>query len=98
MRAVTDWEVEKTGRGVALIRCFPKTGRTHQIRVHLSEMGYPILGDYQYCRRFRTAYKPERLLLHAAEVSFPHPTMQRQCKISSPFPNDFAKAVLELFS
>lgn len=96
MRAITEWEIEKAGNAVSLVKCFPKTGRTHQLRVHLNEMGHPILGDFQYCRQFDALYKPERLLLHAQAISFPHPKNKRLLTITSPFPKDFLKAIREL--
>lgn len=96
LRAVTDWEVDKSGRQAALIRCFPKSGRTHQLRVHLSEMGHPILGDFQYCRRFISTYQPARCLLHAAVLSFPHPITHKTTTITSLIPEDFSAACKEL--
>lgn len=95
--AITDWEIKRKGKGVALINCYPKTGRTHQIRVHLSEMGNPILGDFQYGKRFLCVYKPARCLLHAAKVSFIHPTTGKAIEVSSPIPADFAEAIEKLF-
>lgn len=72
----------------------PKTGRTHQIRVHLSEMGLPILGDDLYGDRSsdRAVLAP-RLMLHAAELVFPHPITARETSIKSPVPEDFAKCL-----
>lgn len=96
MRAITDWEVEQIGNHVSLIKCFPKTGRTHQLRVHLSEMGHPILGDFQYCKSFSSPFRPDRLLLHAHSISFPHLKQQRILIITSPLPDDFLKAKKEL--
>lgn len=98
LRAVTEWEIEKSGKHAALLRCSPKTGRTHQLRVHLSEMGHPILGDFQYCRTFTSPYQPARCLLHAASLSFPHPITQTAMTLTSPIPEDFSEASKELFS
>ena len=57
--------------GFAVVECRPITGRTHQIRVHLAELGHPVAGDRLYGgRRFAGATRP---LLHAAMLSFPHP-------------------------
>lgn len=95
VHAVTSWEVVKNGNGAALLRCFPKTGRTHQLRVHLSEMGCPILGDFQYGRRFHCSYKPLRYLLHAAEISFEHP-QGNLLRVQAPLPNDFLNAMEKL--
>lgn len=87
--AATAWEIDKVGDGAALILCHPETGRTHQIRVHLSEMGYPILGDHQYCRRFTCPYQVPRLMLHAAEIQFIFPTNNKLLQVRAPLPPDF---------
>lgn len=97
LHAITEWQVEKTGAGASLIRCLPKTGRTHQLRVHLSEMGLPILGDHQYCRHFKHPYRPARVLLHALEVSFEHPVLKTQVKIKAPPAEDFKRAYKAIF-
>lgn len=75
--AHTDWQVlERFANGSALIQCRIHTGRTHQIRVHLSQLGSPIWGDKTY--GFRPVAKdrkvPEQFLLHARELELPHPT------------------------
>ena len=67
--AETGWELGSSlGNHAALLRCFPRTGRTHQIRVHLAEMGHPILIDRQYASRFRSAIVASRPLLHASRL------------------------------
>ena len=71
--AKTAWKLQKKGNHASLLLCYPETGRTHQIRVHMSGMGHPILGDYQYGRQFACTYMPSRCLLHAWEISFEHP-------------------------
>lgn len=94
--ACTEWRCKKKGGGIALLVCFPKTGRTHQIRVHLSEMGHPILGDYHYCRFFRSPYRPLRPLLHAQAVGFVHPRTGEKIKIEAPLPKDFLEYMEKL--
>jgi RluA family pseudouridine synthase len=94
--AVTAWEVLEKGSQAALIRCFPMTGRTHQIRVHMSEMGYPILGDKQYGRTVRCHYLAPRCLLHAYELSFVHPSTQQKMHLQAPIPQDFKEAMEQL--
>lgn len=89
LQAKTAWRLEKAGKKASLLVCTPETGRTHQIRVHLSSIGHPILGDYQYGRSFLCPYRPERLMLHAAEISFTHPFTDRIIKVSASLPNDF---------
>ncbi|SCA63108.1 Pseudouridine synthase [Chlamydiales bacterium SCGC AG-110-M15] len=65
--AITYWEKVKEGSDWTLLRCYPQTGRTHQIRVHLSQLAYPILGDMQYGRQ-QALRGLERHLLHAASL------------------------------
>ncbi|WOO42762.1 RluA family pseudouridine synthase [Rubellicoccus peritrichatus] len=77
--AHTDWSVEQRFNGrYTLIRCRIHTGRTHQIRVHLSDMGFPIWGDrvYGYKKRSDEKRPPERFLLHAEHLIIPHPVKE----------------------
>jgi RluA family pseudouridine synthase len=94
--ALTSWEVLKKGREVSLLRCYPKTGRTHQIRVHLSELGHPILGDTQYGKKVKSKYNARRCFLHAYELSFLHPQTLQRCDFKAPVPSDFQEAVTTL--
>lgn len=96
-QAITTWQCERKGSQSALVRCSPKTGRTHQIRVHLSSMGHPILGDFHYAKKFRCSYQAPRCMLHAWTLSFPHPTETKAIKIHAPLPDDFKKAIEQLF-
>lgn len=91
--AETAWQRLESGRGAALLSCYPKTGRTHQIRVHLKELGHPILGDTQYCRRFSCAYRPRSLLLHAERLSLVHPGTNALLDIQAPIPAHFEEAI-----
>ncbi len=73
-----------------LVRCTLETGRTHQIRIHLSEMGHPIVGERVYIRDFRGPTIPApRVMLHAAELGFVHPKTERPVKWQEPPPADF---------
>lgn len=92
LSAETEWEIEQEGKNAALVLCHPITGRTHQIRVHLSEMGHPILGDYQYGREFKCAYRPSRCLLHAWKIALDHPATEKKIEIEAPLPQDFQQA------
>ncbi len=67
--AVTFYKVVKRYHGVSLVHLFPKTGRTHQLRVHMSHKGHPILGDEKYGRKGSFP----RLALHAQGIGFRHP-------------------------
>ena len=77
------------GKEASLLRCQPITGRTHQLRVHLSELGHPILGDFQYGKHFTCRLKPKRQLLHAYILRFTHPILQKVIEIKAPLPQDF---------
>jgi RluA family pseudouridine synthase len=81
-------------RGVWL-KAIPKTGRTHQIRVHLFEYGLPILGDDLYGPAVNAA---PRLMLHAVELSFLHPITRREISVKSEPPADFRKCLKQLAS
>lgn len=69
--AVTDWRVVRRGDGETRLRLFPKTGRSHQLRVHMREIGHPILGDPFYASGEARAHP--RLMLHAESLRFRHP-------------------------
>jgi tRNA pseudouridine32 synthase/23S rRNA pseudouridine746 synthase len=68
----TEWRVEGRENGITRMRLHPLTGRTHQLRVHMMELGHPILGDpfYSVGEAFAAA---DRLQLHAEELGFNHP-------------------------
>lgn len=70
LSALTKWEKVETGQNTALLLCLPFTGRTHQIRVHLAEMGHPILMDRQYAKTFRSQLFLQRTMLHAYRLIF----------------------------
>ncbi|MDB5492017.1 MAG: yabO [Micavibrio sp.] len=70
--AQTDWEVIEREGNATRVRLFPRTGRTHQLRVHMLSLGHPILGDRFYAEGEALAAAP-RLQLHAAELRFRHP-------------------------
>jgi len=89
-RAVTHFEVLARARGFTLARVVLETGRTHQIRVHFSALGYPVAGDVQYGRPPR----PEglrRQFLHSARLEFPHPEDGRAVNCVSPLPAELAE-------
>ncbi len=97
-RARTEWKVERraAASATALLRCTPLTGRTHQIRVHLSESGHPILGDDLYGERFMCRYTPPRCLLHALEMTLRHPHTKEMLCLQAPIPDDMLRAMQDL--
>jgi RluA family pseudouridine synthase len=94
--AVTHWKCLKRGKRASLLVCEPYTGRTHQLRVHLSGLGHPILGDTQYSKRFQCTFIPQRNLLHAYRVAFKHPHTKEEVKVVAPIPLDIKEALKEL--
>ena len=86
--ACTHVAVEKHLAGATIIRCRLDTGRTHQIRIHLSEAGHPLLGDKRYARRHIDTPPAPRLMLHAATLAFVHPVEQTKMRYSEPMPQD----------
>lgn len=88
--------LERQGK-FARIQARPLTGRTHQIRVHLSEAGLPILGDLHYGgRRACGSHVIPRVMLHAVSLTFPHPLHQNLIIIQSPVPKDFVQCLESL--
>jgi 23S rRNA pseudouridine1911/1915/1917 synthase len=83
--AITEYEVISSREGWSLVACMPRTGRTHQIRVHLTHLGHPIAGDPLYGRRDQF----ERHLLHAWKLGFTHPSTGQLLACTAPLPEDF---------
>ena len=100
--AVSRYEVLRSCRSVSLVQLFPKTGRTHQLRVHLAALNHPIIGDDLYgSRRMENTLPPEirhfpRQALHAQAIEFRHPQDHTMVTIQAPYPADFAGLLLEL--
>ena len=99
--AITQWRVIKRFRGFSLLEVIPKTGRTHQIRAHLSSQGHPIVGDPQYCRgkwieRIRDPQARERIralkrqALHSERLGLVHPRSGEFMEFNAPLPEDMA--------
>jgi 23S rRNA pseudouridine1911/1915/1917 synthase len=78
---------------VSLLRVEPKTGRTHQIRVHLAALGHPCLGDPVYCKGAQALVPVpfERQALHALALSFEHPRSMTRLRFVAPLPDDFSQ-------
>ena len=92
--AITHVEPIQRFVGATLVACRLETGRTHQIRIHLSESGHPIVGEAVYVRKFQgQLIKAPRLMLHAKELGFVHPRTNEMVVFEQEPPEDF-KAVL----
>lgn len=88
--AVTAYEVMKHFKKYTLMKLQLETGRTHQIRVHLSYLGYPIVGDMLYGRK-ENQFKFHGQLLHAKQLAFFHPIRNIKMEFDSDVPADFQK-------
>jgi 23S rRNA pseudouridine1911/1915/1917 synthase len=83
--------------GATLIECRLETGRTHQIRIHLSEEGHPLVGETVYIRQWSGELIPApRLMLHAQALGFLHPSDERLLEFRDPPPQDFAATLARL--
>lgn len=83
--AKTDYKVLAYKDGYSLVEVYPKTGRTHQIRVHFSYIGHPLYSDFLY----GSEILGERTRLHCHKLSFLHPETGEKCTFVAPAPNDF---------
>ena len=81
----------RAGDVFTLLEVEPKTGRTHQIRVHLASLGHPIVGDKLYGGKV-----VPRLFLHATYLEFKHPIKKSKVKFTSPLPRDLEKILAKL--
>jgi RluA family pseudouridine synthase len=95
--AVTEFTRLLVGKGATCVLLKPKTGRTHQLRVHMAHLGHPIVGDYQYADRFQCSVRPERCLLHAWRLTFVHPVDGQMRTWEAPLPQDMHDAITQLF-
>ncbi len=91
-------------KNCSLVECYPETGRSHQLRVHLDHSGLPIVGDKRYGHRNRKAIEDELLqlasvhhLLHAKTLKFIPYRRQKPVTVEAPLPENFAK-FLEIIS
>ena len=98
-RAVTHYRVVERFAGVAtLVSCWLETGRTHQIRIHLAELGHPVVGDavYRPKEQPRCKAKFHRQALHAQTLGFVHPMTKEPVRVEAPLPSDLEALVLDL--
>jgi len=91
--AITHWHLEdRVGYWGALVEVRPETGRHHQIRIHMAEMGHPLIGDVRYGDR-KDPIVVGRHLLHAASIVFKHPTTGGELAFRARLPEDFRTAM-----
>lgn len=92
--AITYFEVLKrsSDKGVTLVEAKPKTGRTHQLRVHFQALHHPVVADSLYAARKEKLLDFERLALHARTVKFKN-TKGESITVEAPYPEDFQKAL-----
>jgi len=100
--AVTHWQVVEPLRDAALVRLRLETGRTHQIRVHAADHGWPLLGDATYGHKPKTPLLADvaanlgRQALHAATLAFDHPATGVRLSFEAPLPEDMERALSAL--
>jgi len=85
--AITEYKIIQQKKGFSFVELYPKTGRTNQLRVHMSWLGYPVLGDWLY----RGATAP-RLMLHARRIEFVNPITKKKVLYEIDPPKDFQDA------
>lgn len=93
--AVTEYEVLERFGKFTIVRCRLRTGRTHQIRVHMEYLGYPLVGDPKYSP-MKTQFSIEGQALHSQTLSFIHPRTGERMEFAAPLPEDMHKIVTRL--
>jgi len=90
--SITNFKVLERFKGYTLVSASLETGRTHQVRLHLSHLGFPIVGDEIY-GRIDKRFGIKGQLLHAKEISFIHPRTSERMSFSAPLPSDFERVL-----
>lgn len=93
--AITDYKVLERFGKYTLVRCKLRTGRTHQIRVHMEYLGYPLVGDPKYSR-MKTPFGIKGQALHSHTLEFTHPRTGERMKFEAPLPEDMHKIITRL--
>lgn len=93
--AITDYEVLECFGKYTLVRCKLRTGRTHQIRVHMEYLGYPLVGDPKYSP-MKTPFGIKGQALHSHTLEFTHPRTGERMKFEAPLPEDMHKIITRL--
>ena len=92
--SATDYRVKETFKDAALLELRLHTGRQHQIRLHLEQLGHPLLGERVYAKDPNPIAK--RNMLHAWTLSFPHPLTGERVAVEAPLPQDFTRMMKRL--
>lgn len=93
--AITDYEVLERFGKYTVVRCKLRTGRTHQIRVHMEYLGYPLVGDPKYSP-MKTPFGIKGQALHSQTLEFTHPRTGERMKFEAPLPEDMHKIITRL--
>ncbi|MCJ7546973.1 MAG: RluA family pseudouridine synthase [Deltaproteobacteria bacterium] len=104
--ALTEWQVKERFEGITLVQVAPRTGRTHQIRVHMASINHPLVGDPLYTKKRRLAQIEDPVLrgrievlgrqaLHASSIAFRHPTTGKIVEFAAPLAADIEE-ILEV--
>ena len=93
--AITHFKVLKRYEKYTLLEIKIETGRTHQIRVHLSHIGYPVVGDYTYSNG-KNDFHVEGQMLHAKKIKFKHPETKKEMELTAKLPEYFQKILDDL--
>lgn len=93
--AVTEYEVAERFGKYTIVKCRLKTGRTHQIRVHMEYLGYPLVGDPKYSS-MKTPFSINGQALHSLTLTFKHPRTGEEMFFEAPLPEDMKKIVTRL--
>ena len=96
--ALTRYRTEEAFEQMSFVRVIIETGRTHQIRVHMSHIGHPIVGDRQYgrARANKLPVPVKRQMLHAEVLAFSHPRTGEEMRFVAPVPEDMQELVRAL--
>lgn len=99
--ARTRWRCLARLRTSALVVAFPETGRVHQVRRHLRDLGHPVIGDQKFGRGYHSSWLSgeiglERMALHALSIALPHPVSGGALEIVAPVPPDLAAPLARL--
>jgi 23S rRNA pseudouridine1911/1915/1917 synthase len=91
--ALTEYKLIENYGKVSLLELYPKTGRTHQLRVHMAHQKTPILGDKVYGRKDNEEF----MYLHATKINFIHPITEEEITITAPLPDYFKEKIKSLY-